>query len=570
VSNITSPNEFQYNVKKKFGQILSEVTKKYFAGAYECSLNVFDELPKLLSPTSNFTEAQSEQLKKMLRIFYLGQLVGLPTLHSIFQRFEITSNKEQINYSKLCKQLSNNIIHQVFEYIFEDTVSKILKERCTKHHSNWSRELVTIVLDDSVFKQWLQQQDSTEKFQCCYGRFFSGQFGQVVYGFQVVTLGVSIDGVLYPLYFACVKKKATSEVVHTSISVKKQKQGRKKQGKSVKKRHKVVKKKVKAVKVVVKPVEVTIPPLLVANNETKPIAKILTKAEKKAEKIAEIARKEAVRQEKKAASVSKKLQRAVLRQEKQVARIAKKAAKVAKTEKSTIQVAIQLVEKLGLFLKKLANQGYELPTLHFSCDSGYSHASLANTCSENGLIYISVPKKNHIFQINGVNTKLNDWIANVFIPAEKLYYKQQLALYPDKKHEKGHFNMRITGFYESQNIAVTLLAFRLNGSNTVSVIYTPNKTIMAKTLRRHWFQRTYIEQFFKLLKHVMCIQQAITPTKHLFEFKLLRFAFVALHLQKLLRAARKKYPDLIHKGIGYFKIILQSDKDILDSLQAQF
>ncbi|TAF31269.1 MAG: hypothetical protein EAZ67_13125 [Cytophagales bacterium] len=39
-----------------------------------------------------------------------------------------------------------------------------------------------------------------------------------------------------------------------------------------------------------------------------------------------------------------------------------------------------------------------------------------------------------------------------------------------------------------------MLAFRLNGSNKVSVIYSTSQTIFAKTLRRHWFQRTYIDR----------------------------------------------------------------------------
>jgi hypothetical protein len=575
------PNEFQYNGKKKIRKILSLVTKKYFAGKYEASLNIFDELPQLLPPTSDFTQAQSNQLKKLLRIFYLGQLVGLPTLNTILQRFEIKSNKEQVNYNKLCKKLSNSLIHQIFEYVFEVTLSEALKQGCSKHDSTWSRELLTIVLDDSVFKQWLDQQGATEKFECCYSRFFSGQCGQMVYGFQVVTLGVSIGGVLYPLYFKCVKKKADSLLSTAEKATKQKKKSNKKpvKGRKVAKKRRISRKKQqKIAKQPVQSVKVAVKVAKAADSTAQISGKLLTKSEKQAAKIANEIAKTTLKAQKQANKVANAAAKLELQLQKQADKATKAAAKIAakaQTDKGTIQVANELVDKLGIFLNKLANQGCVLPTLHFSCDSGYSHVSLANTCAKYKFIYISVPKKNHIFQINGVSIKLSDWIANVFIPAEKAEkakkteQKSQLSAVSDKKIEKNAFTMRFTGFYESQNTTVTLLAFRLNDSNTVSVIYTPNKTIMKKTLRRHWFQRTYIEQFFKLLKHVMCIQQSITPNKHLFEVKLLRFAFVALHLQKLIRAARKKYPALMQKGIGYFKTFLQSDEAILAILQHQ-
>ena len=75
--------------------------------------------------------------------------------------------------------------------------------------------------------------------------------------------------------------------------------------------------------------------------------------------------------------------------------------------------------------------------------------------------------------------------------------------------------MRFRAFYDSQNREVVLLAFRLNGSKKVSIIYATDKNIKGKTLRRHWFQRTYIEQFFKLLKHYLLIQKSITTPKYL-------------------------------------------------------
>ena len=76
---------------------------------------------------------------------------------------------------------------------------------------------------------------------------------------------------------------------------------------------------------------------------------------------------------------------------------------------------------------------------------------------------------------------------------------------------------------------------------TAYVIYCYDKTIFANTLRLHWFKRTQIEQFFRLLKHTLQIVQAKTSTKHEFECKLLRFAWIALHTQLLTRYLRKRF-----------------------------
>lgn len=433
------------NDKKNFQQIVSSIVKKYFSGKYEQDISIFSILTEQLS-NIELTVQDKLELQQLMRLFFLGQIVGLPNLHSILERFEIKSNNRQIKYKQLCKKLSNNKLHEIFEFIFEQQLSPVLDKLVQKDASNWSRELVTAVLDDSVFKQWLQSHDPDKSYEQCYGRFFSGQVGHIVYGFQVVTFGLSIEGVFYPLYFECVKKKDVGE----------------------------------------------------------------------------------------------------------------------KKEKETIKVAQKLVKKWGEFVEKLSKKEIKLPLIYFSCDSGYSDLSLSNTCSDNGLIYISVPKKNHIFIIDEAKTNLTDWIENVFIPAEIQHKEAEKDL---KTDEKTPFTFRFRAFYKSQNREVVLLAFRLNGSKKVSIIYAVDKNIKGKTLRRHWFQRTYIEQFFKLLKHYLHIQQTITRTKHEFEIKLLRFAFVALHIQVLVKHVRRRFSKFKNKGFGTIRMFLQSDNELLEDLK---
>ncbi len=46
-----------------------------------------------------------------------------------------------------------------------------------------------------------------------YSKWFSGQFYSTVYGYKVVCLGFSIEGVFYPLYFELVKKATETSAI---------------------------------------------------------------------------------------------------------------------------------------------------------------------------------------------------------------------------------------------------------------------------------------------------------------------------------------------------------------------
>lgn len=408
---------------------------------------VFESVEQELSAIY-LTEKELRQLQKLLSIFFLGQVVGLPTMNSILIKYEIKSNNHQVCYKKLCKKLIVSKLQKIFDDIFEQQVESKLTEMLEKDNSCFSRELVTAVLDDSIFKTWFADEKILESFSTCYGRFFSGQCGRVVHGVKIVTFGLNIDGVFYPMYFDFVKK----------------------------------------------------------TNDTAQVA-----------------------------------------------------------EKST-QVAQKLVKKWQKFTKKVKNtdkNGISIPKIKFSCDSGYSDVPLSNDCEEAQLDYISVPKKAHLIEIDIIGgtskrMKISEWIENVFLTAEQEH----------QKDSQEPFFIRFRALYCSQDRIVTFLAFRLKGSKKVSIIYSTNKNIHAKTLRRHWFQRTSIEQFFKLLKHTLLIQESRVHGKIDFFLKICRFAYVALHAQKLVRKIRKSTKELFDKK-GFISVqrLLNSDQDTLNLLQ---
>lgn len=327
-------------------------------------------------------------------------------------------------------------------------IRKKFEKLNSKHQSCLSRELVTVVLDDSIFKQWLSSFQLGETFEACYGCFFSGQFKSTVYGFKNCCLGVVIDQIYYPLYFEYVPKKKKLETDKYSIAIK---------------------------------------------------------------------------------------------------------------------TAIKLVRKFGKFNQQLKKENINLGRLNFSADNGYSNIELAKICTENNLTYICVPEKHHTFLINGQTIKLTEWIKEEYFKLEKRHEEGQKEL-PKEKHKP--FIYRFRGYYKSKKQSVILLAFRLNGSKKVSIIYTTAKDIHAKTLRRHWFQRTYIEQFFKIMKHMLKIQESRTRDKDTFTFKFLRFAFIAFHVQKLVRFIRKRMKSWGKKGFISVQRIMRTDGDFHDLLQS--
>jgi hypothetical protein len=377
---------------------------------------------------------------KLLNIYFLGQLLDLPTLHAVLEQYGVKGNTLQIKYNKLLENMGHRDFIGIFESFFVQHIGGRLEEMCWKDPSVWSKTRVTAVLDDSVFKQWLKGLLGNDAH---YGCFFSGQTKSTVYGFKVACFGLVVDGAYHPMFLGFVPKKTPGA--------------------------------------------------------------------------------------------------------------AKKAAE-------------GLVGRWGGFVRGLEKKGLFLPWTAFSCDNGYNDVGLSAACGENYLDYIGVPKTNHYFIVGGQRGKLSALIDG-FGEKEAGYLQQCGA----DNVPAAPFTIRYRAYYEAQGREVVLLLFRLGGSKKITAVYTDNLHMFAKTLRRHWFDRTYIEQFFKLLKHSMKIQCTITTTKDAFENKLYMFMFLGLYLQLFVRHARKRSDFGLARDIGLEglkrQLIFKSNaKDILGGL----
>jgi hypothetical protein len=180
---------------------------------------------------------------------------------------------------------------------------------------------------------------------------------------------------------------------------------------------------------------------------------------------------------------------------------------------------------------------------------------------------ICVPKKNHKFQSGSFSGSFQSLIEQEYLPKE--------AAYLEKCRKGGHppepFLLRVRGVYANKGREVALLVFRLNGSKKVSLVYSTDLSAKSKTLRRRWFQRTLIEQFFRLLKDTLKIQQSKVTCHRGFLRKLWVWLFKAVHCQLFRNYCRRHFRLLkgwafgrLRQRITYNRI----ESSLLDALLA--
>ena len=412
--------------KKTPRQVLESAFTLYIKGNITECFNLLNDIS-----ASNLGGLDKSLFKKTMLLLLVGEFFGHHTLNQIL---EVQMKKSGRWHSRLAS-LSYKQIEIGVCTILKTMGLKALEDLAKKSDSSWSRSNVSMVIDDSVFKQWLTH-GTTDPETCeFFDRFYSGQMKSVVYGFRITLCGLAIDDTFYPLSF-----------------------------------------------------------------------------------------------------------------------------KLTKKTDNTRQVACDLLESLHKDIVSMCQkEDLTLPNLFLSVDSGFHGKELLDLCEKLKLAailavtLICVPKNNHILEIHAskgtpdFRGKLPEFIEKHFISAEQKFYQ-------DPNNKDKHFTMRLKANYVSVKTEVVLLIFRFQKSRKVSVIYSTDLNIKAKTLRHRWFQRTHIEQFFRLLKDTLKIQQSKSTNKNEFVKKLCIKFFQALHVQLFRNFCRKKFRYL--KGLSFQKIRL--------------
>lgn len=381
------------------------------------------------------------QVQKVFLLLLTGSLYDLATLKEILSLYGIKSN----NYSKILQKLSNKQVYDVFMYcartIFKTEFIKLLAQS----GSSQSRAEITLVGDDSTFRQWLINAENDPY----YGLFFSGQFKHTVSGFCVSLVGCVLWGTFYPLSFRLIPK---------------------------------------------------------------------TQPKPKKEKDSKAANDKMVKKERKKSLIE--------------------------FEKGLKDVHDYITQ-----LSKEAQQ--ELPQLYVSIDSGFNNKELLDYCQTLEMITISVAVSSEILFYNEQRMNFQTLIETVFLPKELKFVEEQTDNKANKIEEKP-FLLRLKVFYQKLQCFVTILMFRLKGSKKVTIIFCYDKNVKAKTMRRHFFQRTQIEQFFRMVKHTLHIEQSTSDGYQSFIKKVAIFFLKAIFAFTFRNYCRKHFRRF--KTYSFYKL----------------
>ena len=125
-------------------------------------------------------------------LLLVGELFGLHTMHQILDARGTRSNK----WPKVLASISYACIEQPISRMLPGLAEGRVAGLASKSESTWSRAEVTVVFDDSIFKQWLKG----EAVGGYFAKYFSGQVHGTVYGLRITLCGLGIGGAFYPTH----------------------------------------------------------------------------------------------------------------------------------------------------------------------------------------------------------------------------------------------------------------------------------------------------------------------------------------------------------------------------------
>lgn len=238
--------------------------------------------------------------------------------------------------------------------------------------------------------------------------------------------------------------------------------------------------------------------------------------------------------------------------------------KAAEKKRKKSLVALENgIKDVHNFIQQLSKEAeIALPQLYLSVDSGFSNKELFDFCDNLHIITISVAKSTEVLFYKGERMNFKTLIDTVFLAQEAAYNAEN-------KGTKVPFLLRLKVFYQKLGAMVTIVIFRFNGSQKVTVIFCYDDIIHAKTMRRRFFQRTQIEQFFRMVKHTLQISQSKSEGYKSFNKKVALFFLKSIFAFSFRNHCRKHFKRF--KNYSFYKLRKNivhhnADKSILSDL----
>ena len=162
--------------------------------------------------TLKFDAKNKAKVHRVLDVPVLGEIFGLHTLSGILSVPHIKGN----NLHKTWKGANYGQVQLLVDHFAVDGFEKAVIELAQKGPSAWAGAQATIVVDDSIFKQWLKNMPRGEAF----AKFFSGQYRKTVYGLRITLIGAGIGDRFCPPVFAWPQKGQIPKKWHWAYSKK--------------------------------------------------------------------------------------------------------------------------------------------------------------------------------------------------------------------------------------------------------------------------------------------------------------------------------------------------------------
>lgn len=159
-----------------------------------CINNHSDKLRVLVEALESDSSIEENYLyQHLIMLQLLGELFGHHTLTGLLKSVGIQSNQKNKKWSKLSHR-------QLFKWLnlyCKQAFLADFKVLLPKSDSTWSRQNITIIGDESVFRQWLEGLKKED--DPYYGKYFSGQFCKSVWGYKSSVWGVMFNDRFYPI-----------------------------------------------------------------------------------------------------------------------------------------------------------------------------------------------------------------------------------------------------------------------------------------------------------------------------------------------------------------------------------
>ena len=229
------------------------------------------------------------------------------------------------------------------------------------------------------------------------------------------------------------------------------------------------------------------------------------------------------------------------------------------------KVSCDLLNKCASFMEQVRRQhDLVFGKIYVSVDRGFRPERFLRQCEVHGFEPIVSCVKSHTFEIGQYIGNLTTYIEQVYKAKEQAHLAECERLGKDATA----FTLRIKAYYKAMKTEVLLVFFRVNHSKKVSVVMTTDKVAKRKTIRRRFFQRVKIEQFFRFVKHVLCIQQSTSKNTLGMMRKIAVFFIKAVLLQRLTRKIRNTHAFFEKMGFERIRrhFSLSCSIDALDEL----